>query len=144
MIWWTVLTLAVLAGIALALSTKPAYGVLIVFLAIAICLRASKLRSKRLTRRRRTDTTARPLVADIVAGELVKWTDSELYAVWCATSTEIHQAAEPTRTVTAAQARQLLLAEIERRHPARTSAWLSSDAALTGEPPRFLRTNKLT
>lgn len=80
-------------------------------------------------------------MADVADSELEKWSESELYAVWCASKTEIDRTVGAARAVTAARARQLLLAEIERRYPTQTCAWLSSDAALTGEPPHFLRTN---
>jgi hypothetical protein len=71
--------------------------------------------------------------------ELHDWTDSELYAVWCATNAEIKRATEAQDAATAARARRLLLAEIERRHPTQTKMWLSSESALTGTPPNFLR-----
>jgi hypothetical protein len=69
------------------------------------------------------------------------WTDAELYSVWRATETELHKALHiecTDHTLTAAEARQHLLAELERRHPRETAAWLASDAILTGEPPTFL------
>lgn len=69
---------------------------------------------------------------------LTSWTDAQLYAVWCATAVELRRAAESDEAATAARARELLLAEIERRHPRQTAAWLTSRQALTGEPPRFL------
>jgi hypothetical protein len=70
--------------------------------------------------------------------ELGNWSDAELYAVWCATGTELLRAMHAVRSATAAEARQYLLAEIERRHPKETAAWLSSGSVLSGEPPRFL------
>jgi hypothetical protein len=69
---------------------------------------------------------------------LSSWTDAQLYAVWCATAVELRRVAESSRAATAARARELLLVEIERRHPRQTAAWLTSRQALTGEPPRFL------
>lgn len=74
-------------------------------------------------------------------GQLSEWSDAELYKVWCATAAELLKALEAEHadnTVTAARARQHLLAEIERRHPRATAAWLASDAILSGEPPTFL------
>ncbi|MEU4295121.1 hypothetical protein AB0E63_43465 [Kribbella sp. NPDC026596] len=70
--------------------------------------------------------------------ELDNWSDAELYAVWCATGTELLRAMHAGQFATAAEARQYLLAEIERRHPRETAAWLSSGSVLSGEPPRFL------
>lgn len=78
--------------------------------------------------------------ADVADGALDRWTDSELYAVWCATEKEAHLLAETRGALTAARARDLLLSEIERRYPSMTAAWLSSESALMGEPPRFLLT----
>ena len=80
-----------------------------------------------------------PTASDSRAGaQFTDWTDAELYSVWCATATELLQALHVEHTTTAAEARQYLLAEIERRHPAETAAWLNSDAILSGEPPHFL------
>lgn len=70
--------------------------------------------------------------------ELRDWADSELYSVWCASAAEVLEALHAGQTATAAEARQYLLAEIERRHPRDARAWLASDAVLTGEPPAFL------
>ncbi|MER7246950.1 hypothetical protein [Kribbella sp. NPDC000426] len=86
----------------------------------------------------RSDVTGESRLLDVRDGYLETWTDEELYSVWQATSTRLAEAAGEQAT-TAAQARHLLLAEIERRHPDETHAWLSSDAALNGEPPRFLQ-----
>jgi hypothetical protein len=71
---------------------------------------------------------------------LTSWSDSELYSVWCATDNEVLRATKSDRTATAARARDHLLAEIERRYPTQTAAWLTSHAALNGAPPRFLLT----
>ena len=81
---------------------------------------------------------ASPAVATAASTELGGWTDAELYAVWCATGTELLRAMHAGQFATAAEARQYLLAEIERRHPRATAAWLSSGSVLSGEPPRFL------
>lgn len=70
--------------------------------------------------------------------ELRDWADSELYSVWCASAAEVLDALPAGQTATAAEARQYLLAEIERRHPRDARAWLKSEAILTGEPPAFL------
>jgi len=69
--------------------------------------------------------------------ELSSWTDAQLYAVWCATADQLRRA-QSDEAATTARARELLLAEIERRHPRQTAAWLSSRKALTGQPPTFL------
>lgn len=91
---------------------------------------------------RRSGTTVRQVRSGRPAsGPVADWTDAELYKVWCATSTELLKAVHAERsdrTMTAADARRYLLAEIERRHPRATATWLASDAILTGEPPRFL------
>ena len=71
--------------------------------------------------------------------QLASWSDAQLYSVWCATGTELLRALHAEHTATAAEARKHLLAEIERRHPTETAAWLKSDAILSGEPPRFLK-----
>lgn len=89
--------------------------------------------ARRGTRRIQSD----PSTYETLSG----WTDAELYKVWCATAAELLTALhadETDHTVTAAEARRYLLAEIERRHPSATAAWLSSDALLYGRPPRFL------
>ncbi|MFI5693924.1 hypothetical protein ACIA58_18910 [Kribbella sp. NPDC051586] len=72
------------------------------------------------------------------AAQLADWSDAELYRVWRATGTELLRALGADRTATAAEAREHLLAEIERRYPAETAAWLASDAIFSGEGPRFL------
>ncbi|TDU83268.1 hypothetical protein EV138_5730 [Kribbella voronezhensis] len=78
-----------------------------------------------------------------LAGSVLRtWSDSQLYAVWRATTTDSYRAAAGPRPITVAQARQLLIAEIERRYPVQTRTWLTSPAALTGEPPEFLRTGQ--
>jgi hypothetical protein len=77
-------------------------------------------------------------------GPLTEWTDAEVYRVWCATGAELLKALEAEQTdhtVTAAEAREHLLAEIERRYPQATATWLASDAILSGQPPHFLRPN---
>ncbi len=69
------------------------------------------------------------------ARELGRWSDAELYAVWCtsrAATTDVDQAE------VAADARQELLAEFERRHPREATEWLTSGSGLAGEPPTFL------
>jgi hypothetical protein len=74
-------------------------------------------------------------------GQLSDWTDAELYSVWRATGAELLKALHAEHadhTLTAAGARQYLLAEVERRHPRETAAWLTSAAVLSGEPPTFL------
>jgi len=77
---------------------------------------------------------------DHVSRPLTSWSDGELYSVWCATDNEVLRATKSDRTATAARARDHLLAEIERRYPTQTAAWLTSQAALSGAPPRFLLT----
>jgi len=89
-------------------------------------------------RLRRRSATPDPAVPQVIGIELGSWTDSQLYAVWCATADELRRAAQSDDAATAARARELLLAEIERRHPRQAAAWLSSRGALTGQPPRFL------
>ena len=81
---------------------------------------------------------ASPTATSAASTELAGWSDVELYAVWRATGTELLRAMNAGQFATAAEARQYLLAEIERRHPAETAAWLSSGSVLSGEPPRFL------
>jgi hypothetical protein len=81
---------------------------------------------------------ATPTTTSAASTELAGWSDAELYAVWRATGTELLRAMHAGRFATAADARQYLLAEIERRHPIETAAWLSSGSVLSGEPPRFL------
>lgn len=96
-----------------------------------------------LTGTRRTgesggSTTSSTDIGAAVTAEFADWSDAELYAVWCSTGTELVRALQAHRVGTAAEARRYLLSEIERRHPASASAWLSSDAVLSGEPPHFL------
>lgn len=78
---------------------------------------------------------AEPSFGGGAARELGRWSDAELYAVWCtsrAATTDADQAE------VAADARQELLAEFERRHPHEATEWLTSGSGLAGEPPRFL------
>lgn len=86
-----------------------------------------------LKRRRRRATAVQ-----IIGNELTTWSDAQLYAVWSATADELRRAAHSDDAATAARARELLLTEIERRHPHQTATWLSSPEALTGQPPNFL------
>lgn len=72
------------------------------------------------------------------AAELARWTDAELYHVWCSSVDAVVRAAEPVQAVVAVRAREHLLTEFERRHPSGTAAWLSSGAGIEGEPPAFL------
>jgi hypothetical protein len=69
------------------------------------------------------------------ARELGRWSDAELYAVWC---TSRAATADADQAEIAADARQELLAEFERRHPREAAEWLTSGSGLAGEPPRFL------
>jgi hypothetical protein len=94
--------------------------------------------SHRASRKGRSDIVGQPRSLDVRDGNLETWTDAELYAVWQATSARVAEAADSQAT-TAAQARELLLTEIERRYPREAGRWLSSDAALSGEAPHFLR-----
>ncbi|MFI7065756.1 hypothetical protein ACIBL3_32490 [Kribbella sp. NPDC050124] len=81
----------------------------------------------------------RPAPAVQVIGiELTTWSDAQLYAVWSATADELRRATHSDDAATAARARDLLLTEIERRHPTQTATWLTSPTALTGQPPTFL------
>ncbi len=121
------------------LISQSAHVVFELFVAIALCtLMATAVHG--LTRPRRTGSADKSTVSDVTDGALEAWADTELYAVWRATKSEFARATEAEQAVTAARARQLLLAEIERRYPTQTKAWLSSAAAVTGEPPEFLRT----
>jgi hypothetical protein len=85
---------------------------------------------------------------------LADWSDAEIYSVWRATDQELlralradhtdqadhaDQADQAAQTSTAAEARRYLLAEIERRYPRETAAWLKSDAVLSGGAPDFLK-----
>lgn len=95
----------------------------------------------RLLMGRNTKDATRSRAGLPAGGQLSDWTDAELYSVWCATGAELLKAlrAEHTdHTLTAADARQYLLAELERRHPRETADWLASAAILSGEPPTFL------
>ena len=88
--------------------------------------------------RRRRSTEPRTSVTQVIGIDLSSWTDSQLYAVWVATAEELRRAAQSDDAATAARARELLLTEIERRHPRQTATWLTSPEALTGHPPHFL------
>ncbi|TDD16547.1 hypothetical protein E1218_29595 [Kribbella turkmenica] len=97
-----------------------------------------------LISRRRRCRSAPPEspLAQVIGLDLSSWTDSQLYAVWRATADELRLAAESDDAATAARARELLLTEIERRHPHQTATWLASPEALTGQPPHFLLPKK--
>lgn len=90
-----------------------------------------------LSLRRRRAEPQTP-VTQVIGIDLSSWTDSQLYAVWVATADELRHAAQSDDAATAARARELLLTEIERRHPRQTATWLTSPEALTGHPPHFL------
>jgi hypothetical protein len=77
-----------------------------------------------------------------VPARLADWSDAELYSVWRATGAELVRALHAEHTATAAEARQYLLTEIERRHPLETAAWLESDALRTGGAPDFLKSDR--
>jgi hypothetical protein len=87
---------------------------------------------------RRRSAELRTTVPQVIGIDLSSWTDSQLYGVWVATADELRLAAQSDDAATAARARELLLSEIERRHPRQTATWLTSPDALTGEPPHFL------
>jgi len=72
------------------------------------------------------------------ARHLRSWTDEELLAVWSRARSPIERDGSGIAPATAARARQLLLAEIERRYPAEAQEWLRSGAALADSPPSFL------
>ncbi len=111
---------------------KADWVVLLVFVAVAVAAPWAL----RLLRRRSADT--RTTVPQVIGIDLSSWTDSQLYAVWVATADELRRAAQSDDAATAARARELLLSEIERRHPRQTASWLTSPEALTGRPPDFL------
>ena len=93
----------------------------------------------RLRRRPKSETPAPGLQ---VPARLADWSDAELYSVWRATGAELFLALHAEHTATAAEARQYLLTEIERRHPLETAAWLESDALRTGGAPHFLKSDR--
>ncbi|WP_406047754.1 hypothetical protein [Kribbella sp. NBC_00889] len=134
MVTWSVaIGVVAVAGIALALIKASLSVALIVFGSVAI---AAAILAIGLVRSRRRTTT--PSEQQIIDADLARWSDAELYAVWVATDAEVVRESQSGYTGTAARARDLLLSEIARRRPAETAAWLSSDNALNGEPPRFL------
>ncbi|TCC45613.1 hypothetical protein E0H75_28180 [Kribbella capetownensis] len=134
MVTWSVaIGVVAVAGIALALVKASPSVALIVFGSVAI---AAAILAVGLVRSRRRTTT--PSEQQIIDADLVKWSDAELYAVWVATDAEVVRESQSDYTETAARARDLLLSEIARRRPAETAAWLRSNNALKGEPPRFL------
>lgn len=77
--------------------------------------------------------------AEFAVADLRGWSDAELYAVWRSTSSALHRAAGADKSATLSRAREYLLAEFERRHPADVAAWLRE--GLAGQPPRFLLAN---
>ncbi|WP_433169354.1 hypothetical protein [Kribbella sp. CA-247076] len=81
-------------------------------------------------------------LAHVIGIDLSSWTDAQLYAVWRATADELRLAARSGDAATAARARDLLLTELERRHPRQTATWLTSPEALTGQAPTFLLPKK--
>jgi len=134
MVTWSVaIGVLAVAAIALALVEASLSVALIVFGSIAI---AAGILAVGLVRSRHRPTT--PSEQQIIDADLDTWSDAELYAVWCATDAEVVRESQSGHTETAARARDLLLSEIARRRPAETAAWLSSNNALKGEPPRFL------
>ena len=134
MVTWSVaIGVVAVAGTALALVKASPSVALIVFGSVAI---AAGILAVGLVRSRRRTTT--PSEQQIIDADLVRWSDAELYAVWVATDAEVVRESQSDYTETAARARDLLLSEIARRRPAETAAWLGSNSALEGEPPRFL------
>lgn len=129
--------LAAVAAFGLGL-TVGAWLLLIVVVLAGTSPWTYDLVSSRGARKSRDDDVAGSRRLDVRDGNLEVWTDAQLYAVWRATSARLVEAAD-SQANTAVQARQLLLAEIERRYPREARRWLSSDAALNGEAPDFLR-----
>jgi len=131
--WSVAVGVVAAAVIALALIKASLSVALIVFGTVAL---AAGILGVGLVRSRRRPGT--PAERKVLGGDLEKWSDAQLYAVWCATDAEVVRKDESDHTQTAARARDLLLSEIAHRRPAETETWLNSDAALNGEPPRFL------
>jgi hypothetical protein len=65
-------------------------------------------------------------------------TATELCRAWRASFVELEHARDPRLRTALVQTRQLLLDEIEARHPAGLQAWLASGARAAGGPDRFI------
>ena len=65
-------------------------------------------------------------------------TDTELCLAWRRSFVALQQARGPQLRSLVVRARQLLLDEIEARHPDGLRAWLSSGARAAGGPDRFI------
>jgi hypothetical protein len=69
---------------------------------------------------------------------LVRLTSSQLCQVWRSSHRHLQAAASPVETIACVQLRQMLLDELERRHPEAVAAWLTLDADAAAGPERFL------
>ncbi len=65
-------------------------------------------------------------------------TDAELCHAWRHSFVSLERARGAHRRALVVQTRQLLLDEVEARHPAGLRAWLSSGARAAGGPDRFI------
>jgi hypothetical protein len=69
---------------------------------------------------------------------LARLTSSQLCQVWRSSHRHLQAAASPVETIACVQLRQMLLEELERRHPEAVAAWLTLDADAAAGPERFL------
>ena len=69
---------------------------------------------------------------------LRRLTSSQLCQVWRSSHRHLQGAASPVETIACVQLRQMLLEELERRHPVAVAAWLTLEADAATGPERFL------
>jgi hypothetical protein len=66
----------------------------------------------------------------------------DLCRVWRSTHRYLQEARSPDETASCARLRQLLLDELERRHPDAVAAWLATGACAADGPERFLPSDR--
>ncbi len=79
-----------------------------------------------------------PPVVVVTLDEVREMTDAELCHAWRRSFVSLERARSAHRRAQVVQTRQLLLDEVETRHPAGLRAWLSSGARAAGGPDRFI------
>ena len=73
---------------------------------------------------------------------LVGWSDEELCWAWRRSYAQLVSTTDAEVVSRLAEQRHGYLRELERRHPARFAAWMTSGARAAGDPTRFIRPHR--
>ncbi len=84
------------------------------------------------------DEADSPTLVAVTRDEVRKMTDAELCHAWRRSFVALQRARGVHPRAIVVQNRQLLLDEVDERHPAGLRAWLSSGARAAGGPDRFI------